>query len=620
MDPWTSRTEQFVSVSLLPCLVIDIADGRIRAANLKARELLNMASLESRDIATLMPKQVPELIVFTDAVRHFGESWTRDLELHRQDDAGLKVEIHGRIIDIDGAPMLVMQIIDLAAYETRTRIRESRDLHAKGLMEWNRARDFFQEMERENRLILDAAGEGIYGIDLEGKTTFVNNAAQAMLGWTAQDLLGEDIHAMIHHHHLDGRAYLSRECPIYHSFRNEQVNRVEDEVFWHKDGHPIQVEYVSTPIYDQKVLAGAVVIFRDITERRESERKLRGAMEEIDALKTQLEQENEYLQEEIRNVRTHYDLVGSSPAIMRTLAQIDLVAETQSNVLITGESGTGKALVASAIHKASSRAKRAMIHVNCAGISGASFESELFGHVRGAFQGALHDRTGRLEIANGGTLFLDEVSEIPFDLQGKVLTALQDQSLERLGENRAHKLNVRVIASSTKDLAVCIKEGAFREDLYFFLNVFPIECRPLRERLSDIPELTQHFLKVTCERLNLPLPTITRANVSHLKGYHWPGNVRELQNVIERGAILARGEKLVLDLQKLGASRSAVDRSGVLTEDQLTELQIQNIVQCLKKTGGRVSGDSGAAQLLGIKPTTLYSRIKKFGISKDLLT
>jgi PAS domain S-box-containing protein len=212
---------------------------------------------------------------------HYKTSWTRDLSLVDAHGQEIPTEIHGTMINHDASSFLVMQIIDIGAYETRSQNVSTHNLHAKGLMEWDRARDFFREMENENRLILDAAGEGIYGINLEGKTTFVNKAAQEMLGWTKEDLLGEDIHAMIHHHHLDGRKYPSRECPIYHSFRNEQVNRVEDEVFWHKNGRPIQVEYTSTPIYDQQVLAGAVVIFRDVSERRENERKLRAAMDQI---------------------------------------------------------------------------------------------------------------------------------------------------------------------------------------------------------------------------------------------------------------------------------------------------------------------------------------------------
>ena len=601
--------------SVLACVIVDTQSGRIAADNSQARALLESSDLVGKDFALFLRDNLPELIVFTESVDYFGENWTRDLKLKNSRSEEIGAELHGRLIRQDGTTFLQIQIIDMSSYAARTEATATSNLHAKGLMEWNRARVFFAEMENENRLILDAAGEGIYGINLEGKTTFVNNAAQEILGWTDEDVIGQNIHELIHHHHLDGSKYPSRDCPIFHSFRNEQVNRVEDEVFWHKNGKPIEVEYTSTPIYDQQVLAGAVVIFRDVSERRESERKLHHAMAQIDGLRERLEQENEYLQEEIQSVRSHFELVGSSPATLRTLAQIDLVAETESNIFIMGEGGTGKALVASAIHKSSLRSKRPIIPVNCAGISPSSFESELLGHVRGAFQGALHDRTGKLEIANGGTLFLDEVSEIPMELQGKVLKTLQEQSFERLGSNRTSKIDVRVIASSSEDLTQCIKQGTFREDLYFFLNVFPIDCHPLRERTSDIPELTQHFLTLTCERLNLQRPTITKANMRDLIEYHWPGNVRELQNVIERGAILARGDKLVLDLRNGDGSHLNSNDHEILTEKQLIQLQTQNIINCLTQTNGRVSGEEGAAQLMGIKPTTLYSRIKKYGIS-----
>ncbi len=616
--------ELIANANVLPCIIIDVDGGGVVAANTKACAAIGMGDLACRTIADLFPDQMANLIVFTNAVEHFGESWTRALHTPNHhapkqptSAAGpqmLELEVHGRSIHQDGQRLLVLQLIDIQAYDQRAKASVANQIYAQGLTEWDRVRDFFREMENENRLILDAAGEGIYGINLEGKTTFVNDAAQDMLGWTADDLLGQDIHAMIHHHHVDGSAYPSRECHIYHSFRNEQVARVEDEVFWHKDGHPIQVEYVSTPIYDQQVLAGAVVIFRDITERRENERKLLSAMQEIEALKIRLEEENAYLQQEIRSVQSHYDLVGSSPAILRTIAQVDLVAGTDSNVLITGEGGTGKALVASAIHNASDRAKRPMIRINCAAIPQASFESELFGHVRGAFQGALHDRTGRLELANGGTLFLDEVSEIPIDLQGKILRTLQDKTLERLGENRTHKINVRVIASSSTDLSAALRSGEFREDLYFHLNVFPIECCPLRERLDDIPALTMHFLKLVCERLKLPLPTVTKANMQQLQAYQWPGNVRELQNVIERGSILARGDKLVLDLPQSFASASLDIGAEVLTEKKLEELHRQAIIDCLKRAGGKISGENGAAAIMGIRPTTFASRVSKFKI------
>ncbi len=235
---------------------------------------------------------------------------------------------------------------------------ETERLHRGGLIEWKRAHQFFSELEHQNQLILNAAGEGIYGVNAEGKTTFLNRAAQEMLGWTAEDLLGKPIHDIIHHHHLNGDLYHSHDCPIYRSFRFEQVNRIEDEVFWRKDGRPIRVEYVSTPIYDQQVLAGAVVIFRDITERKENEKKLRDALDEIANLRDRLEQENAYLQEAITTERAHHEIIGTSPAVRQLLTRIELVAGTDATVLISGEAGTGKALVANAIHEASPRRRR----------------------------------------------------------------------------------------------------------------------------------------------------------------------------------------------------------------------------------------------------------------------
>lgn len=606
--------KQIITKCALPSLAVDISNDQIVATNRSALELFVTNKLEGESFSELLPNFLGELIVFTNEVEYYQQASTRNITLKKANAEDLKAEIHARHITVREQNYLILHFIDIEAYESRTQSDLISDLHARGLSEWNRAHDFFQEMESQNRLILDAAGEGIYGVDLDGKTTFVNNAAQDILGWTRNDLLGEDIHAKIHHHHPNGDVYHASECPIYHSFRNEHVNRVENEVFWNKDGLPIQVEYVSTPIYDQQKLAGAVVIFRDITERRESERKLTAAMEEIGILKKQLEQENEYLREEIRNVKSHYNIVGNSPAILRTLAQVDLVAPTNSNVLITGEGGTGKALVASAIHQASSRAKRPIVKVNCAGISKEQFESELYGHIRGAFQGAVYDRTGKLEIANGSTLYLHEVSEIPFDLQGKVLKTLQEQSTERLGENRLNKIDTRVIASSTKDLTECIKAGIFREDFYFFLNVFPIECQPLRNRSDDIAELAQHFLTLACKELNIDPPNLTTANLNQLCSYHWPGNTRELKNVVERGAILSRGQKLVLDIKK-AKTNTEVFENEILTEEQLNDFQKKNIINCLKLTKGKVSGQDGAAHMLGIRPTTLYSRIKKFEIS-----
>ncbi|NNU81755.1 sigma 54-interacting transcriptional regulator [Halovulum dunhuangense] len=603
-----------------PCaaLLIEPGQDRIRAANMLAVKLLKEDPC-GRPFAGYLRRRVPDLIVFADAVAHYGQHWTRGLDLHDATGAPLRVEVRGRLMTEGAETLLLLVLIDLEEMEAHTQIAEAASIQSAGILEWQRTQAFFRELEMENQLILNAAGEGIYGVNAEGKTTFVNRAAQEMLGWTSEDLLGRDIHTMIHHHHLNGDVYPSRECPIYQSFRYEQVNRIENEVFWRKDGKPIQVEYVSTPIYDNQVLAGAVVIFRDITERKENERRLREALDEVAALRDRLEQENAYLQEEIITERAHHDIIGAAPAIRQLRTQIDLVARTDANVLITGESGTGKSLVASAVHKASDRRRRALIRVKCGALSPDGVESELFGHVRGAFTGALRDRPGMLELAHGGTLFLDEVAEIPLEHQGRLLTALQERAVVRIGEERPRAVDLRIIASSSRNLEREVSAGRFREDLYFFLAVFPIACTPLRERPEDIPQLAAHFLKLACGRLNRTEPVITQGTIRSLMQYHWPGNVRELENVIERGAIVSTGGKLVVDVQ--GPAVPAQGTAGpatILTDQDLRQLEVANLISCLRETGGKVFGPDGAAAILGVRPTTLYSRIRKYGIeSRD---
>ena len=512
--------------------------------------------------------------------------------------------------------MLLLHVLDLETLEQHAAEVEARKIYNGGLIEWQRAQSFFADLERENQLILNAAGEGIYGVNADGKTTFVNRAAQEMLGWTTQDLLGHDIHAKIHHHHLSGEQYPSHECPIYQSFRYEQVNRIENEVFWRKDGKPIRVEYVSTPIYDGPRLVGAVVIFRDITERWENERKLRAAMDEVAALRDQLEEENAYLQEAINIERAHHDIIGRSDAIQGIIRQIELVGPTDTSVLIRGESGVGKSLVASAVHDESSRKRRPMIHFKAGAISPEKIESELFGQVRGAFAGALKDRPGKLELAHGGTLFIDEVADIPIELQGHLLDALQHRLVTRLGDDRTRSLDLRVIASTSRDVDREVQAGRLRHDLMLQLGVFPILCPPLRDRPEDIPILAAHLLRIVCKRLGRKVPVVTEGAMRKLQDYHWPGNVRELANVIERGAIVSQSDKLQVEIQSQ-VFQGALPTSALLTEADVEQIRRANIIACMKEASGKVSGNNGAAALLGIKPTTLYSRLKKLGLSES---
>ena len=318
------------------------------------------------------------------------------------------------------------------------------------------------------------------------------------------------------------------------------------------------------------------------------------------------------------------ELVGQGPARSAAVArQIDLVAPTDSAVLVLGESGTGKELVAREVHRRSKRASRALVKVNCAAVPRELYESEFFGHAKGAFTGALRDRAGRFELADGGTLFLDEVGEIPLELQAKLLRVLQEGELERVGEERTRKVNVRIIAATNRDLRAEADAGRFRQDLYYRLSVFPVELPPLRKRVEDIPLLAEHFLALSARKLGRPKPRLTLANVQKLQHYRWPGNVRELQHVIERAVITSEGGRLAIDLpedapvqtKKPAPASTTVDADRVMTDAEVCQLEADNIRAALKRTKGKVSGAGGAAELLGVKPTTLASRIKALGVS-----
>lgn len=346
---------------------------------------------------------------------------------------------------------------------------------------------------------------------------------------------------------------------------------------------------------------------------------------EIGQLKTQLELERDYLREEIKQVQSFGDIVGQSLPLQQVLRQIELVAPTDASVLILGESGTGKELIAREIHRRSQRRGEAMVRVNCASIPHELYESEFFGHVKGAFTGALNDRAGRFELADGGTLFLDEVGEIPILLQSKLLRVLQEGEYERLGDNRTRKANVRIIAATNRDLKEEIAAQRFREDLYYRLNVFPIEISPLRDRKEDIPILANHFLNVTASKLNRPKPRLTQGNIVQLQRYQWPGNIRELQNVLERAVITSKNGRLQFE-QLASTNKSMnepeapakIDEDRVLTEDELRQLERDNIRRALVQTRWKVSGAGGAAELLGLNPATLSSRIRKFKIQRPL--
>jgi len=360
-------------------------------------------------------------------------------------------------------------------------------------------------------------------------------------------------------------------------------------------------------------------------ERQQSDEKLRDMFAEVERLKSQLQAENVYLQEEIRREHNFREMVGNSSALLDALDKVERVAPIDSTVLILGETGSGKELFARAIHSRSRRCQRPLVKVNCGSIAPGLVESELFGHVKGAFTGAIDKRIGRFELADGGTIFLDEIGELPVEAQVKLLRVLQEQEFEPVGSSRTIRVSVRVIAATNRDLEQAVREGRFRADLLYRLNVFPIEVPPLRKRRPDIPLLVAFFASAMARKIGKPINGFSTRSMQQMVNYGWPGNVRELQNIVERAAILARGP--ILDLEGLSLDERnppgshdepvSPDSSAIAlpVAARLQDVERLHILGVLKNTGGVVEGTKGAATILGLHPNTLRSRMKKLGIS-----
>ena len=374
--------------------------------------------------------------------------------------------------------------------------------------------------------------------------------------------------------------------------------------------------------------------------------ELTAALAEVERLKSRLQQENRYLKQEISEQANHGEIIGSSPALQAALRKLALVAPTDSTVLIHGETGTGKELIARAIHEQSNRRDRPLVKLNCSAISAGLVESELFGHVKGAFTGASERRVGRFELADGGTLFLDEVSELPLETQAKLLRVLQEREFEPVGSSKTIKVDVRVVAATNRDLALDAENKRFRSDLYYRLNVFPIDLPPLRERPEDIGTLAHHFMGRMARKLGKPLTRIAPETLARLRAHTWPGNIRDLQNTIERAAVLAQDETLVVDWD-LGPARRAASVAPPAARElapvptpsareiapvpapaaeghgglngavpTLEQIEREHFISVLRKTRGIIEGPNGAARLLNLKPSTARFRMKKLGITK----
>jgi len=355
-----------------------------------------------------------------------------------------------------------------------------------------------------------------------------------------------------------------------------------------------------------ELLASAIV-------RARAEHELRASLVEISRLKDRAEAENVFLREEVRNAQGFDEIVGRSPALMRVLHLVEQVAPTGTAVLLTGETGTGKELVARAIHRRSARAERPLVAVNCAALPGTLIESELFGYERGAFTGALQRRLGRFEVASGGTIFLDEIGDLPGDIQGRLLRVLQEGTFERLGSSHTISTDVRIVAATNRDLETAVAEGRWRADLYYRLKVFPIEVPPLRERREDIPLLVWYFVTRKRTTLGRNVTRIPDRTMAALERYDWPGNIRELENVIERALILSAGDTLNVDDRTFSVPRRPRQESGNF---RLEDVERAHILRVLGECGWRIAGRSNAAERLGMNRSTLRSRMDKLGIER----
>ncbi len=791
--------------------VIDPPNDKILEVNPKACQMLGYSKKEllSMKVSDVHPYEMPKLLDFTKSVAKIGHGWTNELTCLTKNGDSLSAEISASTIDLAGSNCIIAMVRDITERkQMEEALRKTRDgLELKvtertaelsktietlkeQIGERKRVEGALKRLKRQDELILNAAGEGIYGLDSEGRTTFVNPAAAKMIGWDAEELIGKPQHDILHHSKPDGTPYPREDCPIYAAFKDGIVHHVDIEAFWRKDGTSFPVEYTSTPIWEDGKLVGAVVVFKDITERKWAEEALnetlaqlskknryetiigtvtrsvhqsinlqevlenavesmsknidkvqhaaiylvesneavmkahrgyldwfvrrvgripypkgltwktiiegktrycadvdqdnsigpagreagiksyvsmpitceaktvgalnvsslqkntfseeevnlleivtqqigiainnakqaealRKALEEVEQLKDRLQAENVYLQEEIKTEYDFEEIVGQSEALQKVLRKVEQVAPTNTTVLIQGETGTGKELIARAIHSLSPRKNRPLVKVNCAAISAGLVESELFGHEKGAFTGAIQQRGGRFELADGGTIFLDEVGDLPLDTQVKLLRVLQEGEFERVGSSKSIKVDLRIIAATNRNLVEAVKEGTFRSDLFYRLSVFPMEVPPVRERKSDVPLLVSFFLGKFAKSLGKKIEGVSKDTLGLLVDYSWPGNIRELQNVIERATVLSRDPVLRID-ESMILGLDAGPEADLAKPDskRLEDIERLHIFGVLEETDWVIEGKHGAASILGLNPSTLRSRMRKMGIKK----
>ncbi|MEZ5057537.1 MAG: PAS domain S-box protein [Saprospiraceae bacterium] len=523
--------------------------------------------------------------------------------------AGVTIRGEREVKNRKGEMIPVEILVSLVKFDNK----EFACAYLRDITDRKKTEETIRKSEERFRSVVSSATDAIITADENGHILTWNEGAQKVFGWKASEILGKNLTEIMpvdfRESHKNGfDRYLKSEKP-------QVIGKVVELQGRRKSGENFPVEIsLGTWMSDEKHHFCGII--RDISERKAREEELKNALEEISELKQKVEMENTYLQSEIDLSYNFNNIISSSKNYRKILSKVEQVADTDATVLVLGETGTGKELLARAIHKLSSRGEKQLIKVNCAALPENLFESELFGHEKGSFTGAYQRKTGRFELADKGTIFLDEIGEMPLDMQTKLLRVLQEGEFERVGGTQTIKVDVRVIAATNRDLEKEVQDGNFREDLYYRLNVFPIFNLPLRDRREDIPLLVSHFVQKYSDKMNKSIDKIPQPIIEKFYQYQFPGNIRELENIIERAVIITKGNKLEVDFGFLKKKKKGKSENGK-TFPTFEEAQRDHIIKALKLTNGRVSGDLGAARLLGVHDKTLFSKMKKLGINKD---
>ncbi len=559
--------------------VIDPAQDEILDVNPQACKMLGFsrADLLSMPMSAIHPHEMPLLRAFASSVVDKGHGWTNELSCLTKSGKRLPSEISASVIELAGRKCMIALIRDIT--------------------ERKRAEQALRESEEKLSRVLESAMDAIITINRQFRIVIFNEAAEKVFRCRDCHVVGQPFDPFLSERF---RNLILENMQAFETDRKTKRYMLAPEGLTARraggEEFPVEATISKVEVQQQQLYT---IILRDVDDLKKAQAEL-----------GKLQLENIYLQEEIKSEYNFETIIGGSQAIKKIFHEVEKVAATDSTVLILGETGTGKELVARAIHNLSKRKKSALIKVNCAALPSGLIESELFGHEKGAFTGALARKIGRFELANGGTIFLDEIGDLPLELQAKLLRVLQEGEFERVGSAQTITVDARVIAATNRDLEKALQQEKFRSDLYYRLNVYPIRLPPLRDRKADIPLLVKYFAAKYGAKMGKKIETVSQKALRDLQAYAWPGNIRELENVIERAVILTPGSQL--ELRDWLPPQVGASGSRVLT---LEELEREHITKILELTGRQVGGERGAAKLLGMKRTTLISRMKKLGIN-----